>query len=57
MQLRDSQHFRPNDELTQIVESYAQAEISEDDLELVTAAGMTDYQRFMEMVTKNSDGE
>lgn len=51
----ESQQFQPRDELTRLVEDCAQEEFGEEELELVTAAEIADYQRFVDLITKNID--
>lgn len=44
----DSQSIRPNDKLTEMIEQYEDDEISELELDLVSAAGNKAYSKFIE---------
>lgn len=44
----DSQSIRPIDKLTEIIEQYEDDEISELELDLVSAAGNKEYSKFIE---------
>ena len=44
----DSQSIRPIDKLTEIIEQYEDNEISELELDMISAAGNKEYNKFIE---------
>ena len=45
--IAESQELAPDDKLTRLLEGSAEDELSVDDLDFVSAAGGSDYQRFL----------